>query len=43
MNVKQLISKYLLDITQTMHKIHRLSLFEPVKVPLMVGYFLLLN
>jgi hypothetical protein len=26
MNVKQLISKYLLDVTPTMHKIRRLSL-----------------
>jgi hypothetical protein len=31
MNVKQLISKYLLDVTPTMHKIRRLSLFTAIE------------
>jgi hypothetical protein len=31
MNVKQLISKYLLDVTPTMHKIRRLSLFAAIE------------
>tara|TARA_R110002167_G_C12606442_1_gene645535 strand:- start:28 stop:1221 length:1194 start_codon:yes stop_codon:yes gene_type:complete len=31
MNVKQLLSKYLLDVTPTMHKIRRLSLFAAIE------------
>ena len=31
MNVKQLISKYLLDVTPTMHKVRRLSLFAAIE------------
>jgi hypothetical protein len=31
MNVKQLISKYLLDVTPTMLKVRRLSLFAAIK------------
>ena len=31
MNVKQLLSKYLSDVTPTMHKVRRLSLFAAVE------------
>jgi hypothetical protein len=31
MNVKQLLSKYLSDVTPTMHKVRRLSLFATVE------------
>jgi hypothetical protein len=37
MNVKQLLSKYLLDVTPTMHKIRQLSLLAAIEVRGNVG------